>query len=68
MIEGIIYILLAFFGGAYLGQSNKSDIDNLTSNDHRKLMRECSISCGKNRFKSYDVMRGECLCSTDKSK
>lgn len=75
MIEGILYVMLAFGVGAYAGTAAKNENvvpverqgpDRFTKDEHKDLIRECRVSCGKNRFKRFDMIYGECECIDSK--
>lgn len=71
LIKSLLSAMLAFGLGAYAGTTSKSSNevpierqgpDRFTKDEQKELIRECRISCGKNRFKKYDMIYGECEC------
>lgn len=68
MIETMLYLILAFGGGAYLGQKGvkpqqATSPDKWAPTEHREMINSCRTACSKDKFKSYDSLRGECSCS-----
>lgn len=70
--EILLYAVIAFGGGVYLGNiaakpttQQSADIpEKWTPESHQEMIRACSLSCADGKFKSYDAIRSKCECSS----
>lgn len=74
-IEFILAGMLIFAGGSYLGSKSEQlkqpaeKVEQVEPRkwpaiNHREMIRECSISCGENNLREYNMIYGKCVCKT----
>ena len=68
--EFIIIVLVAFGLGGLVAKEQVKQLpialarqpDLWDPAEHKEMIRQCSLSCGKGKLKSYDAVYGACNC------